>query len=487
MSKGNRLLVSCVVAAVVGGCTMAPKYQRPEAPIPTTLPSGGAYGPATEATVPASEIHWQDFFEDERLRELISLALENNRDLRLAALNVERARAMYGVQRAELYPALDAGAGMTRSRTPADLSRDGAASTSNQFNVNLGVVQWEIDFFGRIRSFKDAALQQYLATEEARRSANILLVSNVAVAYMRLAADSENLKLAQTTLEAQQNSLDLVQRLFEQGVAQEIDVHRARTQVDSARAEVARYRQLIAQDVNALELLVGTSIDREKLPVDLTDVVPPAELAAGVSSEVLLLRPDVQRAEHQLMAANANIGAARAAFFPRISLTAAIGTASNELDNLFTAGSRTWNFAPQLVMPIFDARVWAAKRVADVDQDIALAEYERAIQNSFREVADALAVRGTVDEQLAAQQSLVDAVDATYRLSSRRYEEGLDSYLSVLDAQRSLYSAQRGLVELRFAKLANQVTLYQVLGGGWQPARTEDQASATTQPVEARS
>ena len=477
--SNRRLMVSCAIAAVIGGCTMAPKYQRPDAPVPTTLPSGGAYGPA-QTGVPANEIPWDQFFADAKLQALITQALENNRDLRLAALNVERAQSLYGVQRAELYPTVNAGAGMTRRRTPGGLTSSGNAVTSNTFSADLGVASWELDFFGRIRSLEHAALQQYLATEQARRSAHILLVSGVATTYMRLAADRENLHLAQTTLEAQQSSLDLVRRRFNRGIAQEIDIHRAQQQVDNARRDVASFTQNIAQDINALDLLVGAPVDREALPAELAGVVLPTELAPGTSSEILLSRPDIMQAEHQLMAANANIGAARAAFFPRISLTGAIGTASGELDGLFDASSRAWSFAPQIVMPIFDARVWAAKRVSEADQKIAVAQYERAIQSGFREVADALAVRGTVDEQLAAQESLVRSVVATFQLSTVRYERGLDSYLSVLDAQRSLYAAQRILVELRFAKLANQINLYQVLGGGWQSP--QQQASATTRP-----
>jgi len=469
------------VVAVIAGCTMAPKYERPVAPIPTTLPTGAAYSQGRDgegARAPA-DVLWQDFFADERLTKVIAMALENNRDLRIAALNVERAGALYGVSRAELLPAVNASAAANRQHTPAGFNGNNGSSTSTQYGVNLGVASWEIDFFGRIRSFEQAALQQYLATEQARHSAQILLVSSVASTYLTLAADRENLRLAQTTLESQQEGFKLIKQRFDQGISAEVDVFRAQGQVDVARRDIARYTQLVARDENALNLLAGTQVADELKPATLGEVTPPSEIAAGVSSEVLLRRPDVLQAENLLKAANANIGAARAAFFPRISLTGAVGTASNELSGLFQSGSGTWNYGPQIVMPIFDARVWAAKRVSNADTKIAVAQYERAIQVSFREVADALAVRGTVDEQIAAQESLVNSFDQTYRVSNVRYTRGVDSYLSVLDAQRSLFASQQALVFLRLSKAINQITLYSVLGGGWQPS----EVPPTTQPT----
>ena len=297
-----------------------------------------------------------------------------------------------------------------KSVLPADLSTTGNATTVERYDVNLGITSWEIDFFGRIRSLKDQALEEYLATEQARRSAQILLVSAVAHAYLTLAADREALKLAQTTLETQQAAYDLIQQRYDVGLATELDLRRAQTQVDTARGDVARYTQQVAQDENALNLLLGSPAPSELLPADLSSVAPPREISPGLSSEVLLRRPDILGAEHLLKAANANIGAARAAFFPRISLTTAIGTASDELSGLFKSGSGTWSFAPQIVMPIFDARTWSALKVTKVEKEIAVTQYEKAIQTAFREVADALAVRGTVDEQLSAQQSLFDAL-----------------------------------------------------------------------------
>jgi multidrug efflux system outer membrane protein len=409
---------------------------------------------------------WREFFTDERLQKIIGIALDNNRDLRLAALNVEKARALYGIQRAELLPSVNVVGMMSKERVPADLSTTGSAMTAEQYGVNLGITSWEIDFFGRIRSLKDQALEEYLATDQARRSAQITLVSTVANAYLTLAADRENLKLVAFTLETQEASYKLIRKRYDVGLASELDLRRAQSQVDTARGDVARYTQLTAQDENALNLLVGSPIPSALLPAELGSVSPPKEISPGLSSELLLRRPDILAAEHQLKAANANIGAARAAFFPRISLTTAIGTASAELSGLFKSGQGTWSFAPQIIMPIFDARTWSAYDVTKVEREISVAQYEQAIQVAFREVADALAVRGTVSQQIAAQQSLVDAVAVTYRLSNARYTKGIDSYLSVLDAQRSLYAAQQGLISIRLAQLANMVTLYKVLGGG---------------------
>ncbi len=486
MLARHGVLAAAVAAVVIGGCTMSPKYERPAAPIPTTLPTGGAYGgakwPTTAASAPASEMPWQDFITDLRLRQIVAMSLENNRNLRLAALNAQRARELYGIQRDEMLPTLNANAGMTKVHTPADVVGKSEGTTSKRYDVNLGIASWEIDFFGRIRSLSEAALQEYLATEQARNSAQILLVSSVANAYLVLAADRENLALAQTTLDAQKSSYDLVKRRYDRGVVPDLDVLRAQAQVDSARGDVARFTQVVALDENALNLVAGSQVSTELLPQSLGTVSGPAGISPGASSELLLNRPDIVAAENRLKAANANIGAARAAFFPRISLTAALGTASAELSGLFKGGSGAWTFAPQATMPIFDTRVWAASRVVKTEREIAVTEYEKAIQNGFREVADALAVRGTVDDQVAAQESLVRAVGDTYRLSIIRYEKGIDSYLSVLDAQRSLYAAQQGLVSLRLAKVSNQVTLYAALGGGWQPAPKKTDAS-TTQPA----
>jgi multidrug efflux system outer membrane protein len=474
--KKNVFLLLLGIAIVPAGCTMAPKYTRPKAPVPAEWPNGVAYqagqrsssAPTATNAPEVSQLRWQEFFSDGKLQQVIGMALTNNRDLRIAALNVERARAMYGISGAELFPKINATGSGSKQRIPAGVMGFPEPLTIERYDANLGVASWEIDFFGRIRSLKNEALENYLATEQVRRSAQILLVSSVANAYLTLAADRENLTLAENTLATQQDAYNLIKRRHDLDLVSDLDLYRVQTQVDAARRDVARYRQQVAQDENALTLLVGSSVPGELLPTELGRVSPPKEIACGLSSEVLLRRPDVLQAENLLKAANADIGAARAAFFPRVSLTAAIGTSSSELSGLFKAGSGAWSYAPEIVMPIFDARTWSANRAAKVQREIAVTQYEKAIQSAFREVADALAVRGTVDQQVAAQQSLVNALAETYRLSNSRYDKGIDSYLSVLDAQRSLFAAQQELVFLRLAKLANQVQLYAVLGGGWR-------------------
>jgi len=339
---------------------------------------------------------------------------------------------------------------------------------SDTYKVDLGAVAWEIDLFGRIRSLKDKALEEYLATEQARRGAQILLVSAVANAYLTEAADREGLALTERTLQANKTAYDLVERQSKAGVATELDLRRAQTLVDSARRDVARYAQLVAQDENALNLLVGAPLPSELRPSKLTEVKPPREVSPGLSSEVLLERPDVLQAEGLLKAANANIGAARASLFPRISLTASVGRASTELSGLFTGGTDTWSYSPQIMVPIFDTRAWSALKVTKVQREIAVAQYEKTIQSAFRDVADALALRGTISQQVSAQQSLVDAATETARLSNARYAKGVDDYLGVLDAQRSLYGAQQALVNLQLVQLASHIRLYSALGGGWR-------------------
>jgi multidrug efflux system outer membrane protein len=464
----KQIILSLGVVVFMAGCSMGPKYTQPPAPVPAEWPQGEAYNvkPAALDAPAPSELSWKEFFTDEKLRKIIEMALDNNRDLRLSALNVERARALYGVQRAELFPAVNALGEGGKERRSSDLITPGESRTVEQYSVGLGIAAWEIDFFGRIRSLKDQALEEYLATDEARRSARIALISEVARAYLTLAADRENLELSRSTLAAQEAAYDLIHRQYTVGVANELDLRQAQTQVEIARGDSARYTQLTAQDHNALTLLAGVPVPEFLLPGDLEGVTPPQEIFSGLGSEILLNRPDIVAEEHRLKGAYAFIGAARSAFFPRVSLTTSIGTASDELSGLFGSGSGTWSFVPQIAVPVFDARTWAAYRVSKAQQEIALAQYEKTIQAAFREVADALAVSGTIDQQVAAQQSLTNAVSDTYRLSNQRYEKGIDSYLGVLDAQRSLYAAQQGLISLRLTKLANQVRLYAVLGGG---------------------
>lgn len=472
------LLVGIVL--FLGGCTLAPKYTQPKAPIPAEWPKGAAYKDthAMPGAPTVPELKWEDFFShDIPLQKIIEMALNNNLDLRLAALNVERARALYGIQRAELFPVVNALGNKNKQRAPADLSTTGKSMTTTQYDVGLGIASWEIDFFGRIRSLEERALEEYLATEQARRSVQIALVAEVARAYLTLAADRENLKLARSTHKTQQASYHFVKRRLELGLATELDLAEAQTRVDAALRDIPRFTQLATQDHNALNLLAGSPVPENLLPADLSRVTPPEDLSPGLSSQVLLKRPDIMAAEHRLKGAYAYIGAARAAFFPRISLTAAFGTASADLSGLFNAGSGAWNFAPRIVLPIFDARIWAALRVSKADRKIALTQYEKAIQTAFREVADSLTVQGTINQQVSAQRSLVDATAETYRLSNIRYENGIDNYLAVLVAQRSLYGQQQVLIELRLSRLASRVRLYAVLGGGGGPTEADPDES----------
>lgn len=441
------------------GCTMAPAYNRPEAPVPAAWPSGPAYREQTGAPSgqAAADLPWQDFFTDPHLRGLIKLALENNRDLRIAALNIEKAQARYRIQRADLFPKIDA----------ASIVNNQAAN-DQKYSVFLGVSAYELDLFGRVQSLKDQALEQYLATEQASRTVRISLVAEVAATALTLAADREGLQLAQETLKNQRSSLELIQRRFEVGASSELDLRQAQTQVESARLDVARATTLVAQDENILNLVAGSTIPAELLPKNLSAYQNAVrDIAPGLPSAVLLRRPDILEAENLLKGFNANIGAARAAFFPRIILLSTVGTRSDELSGLFKSGSDVWTFSPQIILPIFDAGARSAQlKEAETDRDIAVARYEQAIQTGFREVADALAQRGTIDEQVAAQHSLLEATSARYFLAQARYDKGIDSSLNVLDAQRSLYSAQQGLIGTRLARLTNLVTLYKVLGGG---------------------
>ncbi|WP_269147341.1 AdeC/AdeK/OprM family multidrug efflux complex outer membrane factor [Azoarcus olearius] len=464
-----KTLAVALAAASLGACsTLAPDYERPAAPVAAAWPAEPAQPAA--GTPSADAVAWRSFFADERLRQVVDLALANNRDLRVSALNIERARALYQIQRAELVPWIGVGGGQSAQRLPADLTQRGEPTISRQYSATVGFSSYELDFFGRIRSLRDAALEQYLATEDARRSAQISLVAEAANAWLTLAADRERLDLARRTYETQQQSYELTKKSFDFGAVSAIDLRQAQTARESARADLAAYTTQVARDINALNLVAGAAVPDELLPTALTDKVSAVgDLPAGLPSEVLVSRPDILAAERQLRAAYANIGAARAAFFPSITLTAAAGTASASLEGLFKAGSGTWSFAPQINLPIFQGgRLLANLQVAKVDREIAVADYEKAIQSAFREVADALAERANVGEELDARRALVEATAETYRLSEARYRSGVDSYLGLLDAQRTLYSAEQGLISVRLADAANRVALYRVLGGGAQ-------------------
>jgi multidrug efflux system outer membrane protein len=455
----------------LGGCaTLAPDYSRPLSPVPGEWPSGPSYKveAGESAGIPPADISWQSFYENENLRKLILLALENNRDLRVAVLNIEKSQAQYQIRRADLFPAINASAIGAEQRLPASISGTGEGENYHEYIVGLGFSAYELDFFGRVQSLKDQALEQYLATEQARLSVQIILVAEVVGNYLNLAADRERLKLAQETLASRKASYSLIKSRFDAGVATALALQQAQTTVDSARVDIARYITQIARDENALALVVGASIPEGLFPADMGDAISSVkDIPAGLPSDVLRRRPDILQAENLLKGVNANIGAARAAFFPRITLVTFYGTGSDQLFELFKPGHDMWNFAPRIDLPIFNAGANQANlKVAQVNRDIAVAQYEKAIQTAFREVADALAQQGTIDDQLAAQQSLTDATAESYLLSEARYDKGIDSYLTVLDSQRSLYSAQQNLITTRLSRLNNLVTLYKVLGGG---------------------
>ncbi|AUM01213.1 AdeC/AdeK/OprM family multidrug efflux complex outer membrane factor [Pseudothauera hydrothermalis] len=464
MNRHHLLALALATFGLSACATLAPDYQRPAAPVPA------AWAEAATGERAAADIAWREYFADERLRRVIELALEHNRDLRVAALNIELARAQYRIQRADQFPALGVTASQNAQRVPGELNSSGQSMVSRQYGVSAGIAAWEIDFFGRVRSLRDAALEQYLASEAAHRSARIALVAETATAWLQLAADRERLELARRTLAARRTTVELTQASFEAGAASALELRQTQAEMERARADVADYSASVARAANALALLVGDSLPEALLPASfqltLTEV---ATLPAGLPAEVLIRRPDILAAEHRLRAANANIGAARAAFFPRITLTASAGTASAELDGLFDSGSRAWNFLPQLSLPIFEGgRLAANLDVAEVRRDIAVAEYERAIQSAFREVADALAERASLGEAVDAAQRLVAAAQESHRLSAARRQAGVDSLLVLLDAQRTLYAAEQTLIATRLAEAANRVTLYKVLGGGWQ-------------------
>ena len=405
---------------------------------------------------------WRTFFTDPALQALIAQALEHNRDLRVAALNMAQARAQLGLRSADQLPTLNAGLGMSRAPNTA-------GNMATTFTGGLLVSSYELDFFGRVASLKEQALAQYLATEEAQRTAQISLVATVAQAWMGLGADERQLRLAQDTLASREASLQLVALRLEHGASSELDVRLAQSLVQGARVSLAQLQRQRAQDENALVLLLGQPLAPAQaalLGTDAPTINLPA-LPAGLPSELLTRRADIRQAEQQLAAANANIGAARAAFFPSITLTADIGSASNQLSGLFESGTRVWGFSPQLNLPIFSGgRLLASLKSAKVDREIATAQYEKSIQNAFREVADALADHATLDEQLSARRALAAASEDSFRLSEARFSKGVDSYLTLLDAQRSRYSAQQGLISTRLSRENNLITLYKVLGGG---------------------
>jgi len=475
----RRLVLILAAAAALSGCIdLAPKYQRPAMPTSTRFPTGPAYAPAPAADVPP--VGWQDFFSDPKLKRVIAEALANNRDLRIAVANIAAARAQYHIQRAALFPKIDATASATYGQEPASVISNGAVAPgqSTEFNIRQysltgGFTAWQLDLFGKVRNLTKAAQDQYFATREARDAAQITLVGEVATDYLNLRADMARLAITRDTLTSGEASLDLTQHRLTAGVASGLDVAQAQTTVQQARSDQARLTTQIAQDRTALELVVGAPVPDADLPTDTAgEVVVLDRLPAAVSSAVLLTRPDVLQAEDVLRGANANIGAARANFFPQISLTGSGGLTSLALSTLFRASSETWTFVPTVTQTLFDA---GANRgnlaLAKAQRDLDVAQYEKAIQTAFREVADALAQRGTIDDQVAAQAALTEASRQFLDLSKARYERGADTYLNVLIAQRTYYAAQTTLVGTALAKSLNLVTLYGVLGGGLDTPR----------------
>jgi len=485
-SAAGALCSALAALGVMSGCTLAPTYQRPAAPVTRQWPDDPAFEPAQgtagTAAATAADIGWRDFFTDLRLQKLIEIALAHNPDARLAALNIIAARAQYQIQRADLFPTISATAleevekyppavlGIaTGGATGGSAAAGSGSSVFRYFDVGVGFTSYELDLFGRVRSLDRQRLEQYFGYVETRRSTQISLIAEVANAYLTLLADQTLLKLTTNTLDSQRGSLELTKMSFDGGVATALDYHQAETSVATARANLEQYTRQVAQDQNALVLLLGAPLP-DDLPAasGLDEERLLADLPAGLPSDLLARRPDILAAEHNLIAANANIGAARAAFFPSVTLTGNFGTASTELSGLFSHGSTAWTFSPQINLPLFAAGANVASlKLANVQKKEYVVQYEQSIQTAFREVADALAGRGTLERQIAAERQLVDATGESYRLSDLRFRNGVDNYLAVLDAQRSLYGAQQTLISVKLARLQNLVTLYKALGGGW--------------------
>jgi multidrug efflux system outer membrane protein len=458
-----------LISLALAGCTLAPKYHRPTAAVSPTWPKVPAQTRESTNAIPAADIGWRDFFRDPRLQQLIELALTNNPDLRVAMLNVDQARALYRVQRNALVPTVDINANGSRQRIATGFAGGTESATFNQFNVNLGVVSYELDLFGRVRSLKRQALETYFASEEARKSAQIALVAEVGAAYLTERELTEQLAVARQTLSSARSACDLTERRYEAGVLSELDLNAAEIELQTARAAAAGYEQQLAQAENYLVLLVGRPLpDDLPAPQPFDPQVCLSDIPAGLPSDLLQRRPDILEAEHQLEAANANIGAARAAFYPTITLTGSAGTASTTLEGLFAPGSQAWNFSPQIVWPIFAAgTAWAELQGAKAGKLIEVANYEKAVQTAFREVADSLAARAAVKTQLAANQAMVKAQRESCKLTEARFHGGVDSLLNVLAARQALDNARQNLIQSQYSRLFNLINLYQALGGGW--------------------
>ncbi|MYM23846.1 efflux transporter outer membrane subunit [Duganella sp. FT135W] len=464
-----------LAALLLSACSLAPVYERPASPVAADWPA--AVAPAVQAgDTAAHEIRWQDFFQDQRLKQTIGLALEHNRDLRVAILNIERARSLYQVQAADRLPTLNAGLSGARQRVPDLVAPGGHGGVSSSYTAGVGVTAFELDLFGRVRNLSEAALDRYAATEEARRAAQISLVAEVATVYEAVLADNRLLELSQQTLASRTESHQRQLQMREQGASSEFDLRQSESLLEAAKIALAQTTRQRALDENALTVLVGRNLPAELLPAPGThwDSKVMNELPAGLPSGLLAARPDIRRQEALLRAANANIGVARAAFFPRISLTGAFGSSSNELSGLFDSGSRAWSFLPQISLPLFDGgRNQANLGAVKADRDIAVAQYDKTIQVAFREVADALAGRATLGEELRAVQAQEAAEQVRYNLARQRYDGGQSSYLEYLDAQRSLFAVQQQTIRTSLAERQNRIGLYKALGGGWSTAGSQ--------------
>lgn len=457
-----------LAATMLSGCTMIPDFVRPDFSAAYEWHDVPGYElPAGDNL--ATQTDWKEFFSSPEFHLVIGTVLQNNKDLKTAALNIAEARALYRIERADLFPDINANGEATLSESSDESSVTGLARTNELYEANLGVAAYELDLFGRLRSQNEAAINTYLATHKARSVVQNALIAETANAYLQLLADQKLLNLTQKTLDAQQRTYDILSQSLEKGVSTEQDVARAETAVETARVNLHQYSRFVAQDKNALFLLMGIPYEEGFLPqTTLNEVSVRDNLDPGLPSEVLLMRPDVRQAEYELLARNADIGAARAAFFPSITLTGTYGFASQNLGELFTSGGAgAWTFFPQITLPIFQGgRNKANLDLAEIRTEQAIVNYEQAIQVAFREVSDELAARETLDEQLRAQRRLVAAAEKVYNVSQARYEAGIDSFLSVLDAQRELYTFQQQEIQIERQRLSNMVDLYKVLGGG---------------------
>ncbi|WP_240939396.1 efflux transporter outer membrane subunit [Diaphorobacter sp. HDW4A] len=468
MNKKKKISVRavvCAMAVMLGGCaSMAPDYAQPE------LSVAPAIGAASMAAQELPALQWEQVFVDARLKQVIDQAMAHNRDLRVSLLNVEKAQAQYRIQSADLFPSIAATASQTAARSAVtDTSGGMRGQISRSAGLSVGFTSWELDLFGRVRSLKNEALESYLSLEETGRGTRISLIAEVASGWLTVGAYQQRLALAQETLASQRKTLELTRNKHEFGVASAVDVSQVETSVESARVDVASYTTALEQASHALDLVVGSHVGADLLPTISSDGSGGVALAAlpdSIASTTLLKRPDVLAAEHALKAANADIGAARAAFFPKVSLSAAAGRGSDALSNVFDVGTRTWSFIPSVSLPIFNAgALKASLDVAEIQKNIQIAQYEKSIQSAFSEVADAMSVRAHIGEQLNAQRALVKASQTNYELSDARYRNGVNSYLQALDAQRSLYGARQSLITLQLSDAVSRVNLYKVLGG----------------------